>query len=146
MPAFITTISSVPPCSAEMFGASPPSTPPGNRLTLILPPLFAADDLGELLHAHHDRMALRVLRRELDRALLDVLRERLVRLPSARRGSGCDEHGAASEAMGHSNLLQSGVQPGSQHAGTVTSEGTQGGAVNVLTSPFNEVGFTLMTT
>ena len=41
MPEFITTISSVPPCSAEMFGASPPSVPPGKRLTLILPPLFA---------------------------------------------------------------------------------------------------------
>ena len=73
MPEFITTISSVPPCSAEMFGASPPSVPPGKRLTLILPPALGGHDLGELLHPHHDRVALRILGRELDRALLDVL-------------------------------------------------------------------------
>ena len=42
MPAFSETISIVPPCSAETFWASPPSTPPGNMFTLILPPLLAA--------------------------------------------------------------------------------------------------------
>src|SRR5256885_5241836 len=41
MPEFSTTISSVPPCSAETLAWSPPSTPPGNRLILILPPLLA---------------------------------------------------------------------------------------------------------
>src|SRR2546423_12977085 len=42
MPELSDTISSVPPCSAETFAWSLPSTPPGNRLTFILPPLFAA--------------------------------------------------------------------------------------------------------
>ena len=41
MPEFSTTISIVPPCSADTLGASPPSTPPGNRLIFILPPLLA---------------------------------------------------------------------------------------------------------
>src|SRR5882672_5862736 len=42
MPELSETISSVPPCRAETFAWSPPSTPPGKRLTFILPPLFDA--------------------------------------------------------------------------------------------------------
>src|SRR3954467_6307575 len=42
MPELSDTISSVPPCRPETFAWSLPSTPPGNRLTFILPPLFAA--------------------------------------------------------------------------------------------------------
>ena len=41
MPAFMDIISSVPPCKADTLGPSPPSTPPGNRFTLILPPDLA---------------------------------------------------------------------------------------------------------
>ncbi len=41
MPEFRMVISTVPPCTADTVCASPPSTPPGNRLTLILPPDLA---------------------------------------------------------------------------------------------------------
>jgi hypothetical protein len=41
MPEFIEAISIVPPWMADTTAASPPSTPPGNRLTLILPPDLA---------------------------------------------------------------------------------------------------------
>src|SRR5262245_11205030 len=35
-------MSIVPPCTAESTWTSPPSTPPGNSFTCILPPLFCA--------------------------------------------------------------------------------------------------------
>ena len=41
MPLLSTTISKVPPCTADTLAWSLPSTPPGNRLILILPPDLA---------------------------------------------------------------------------------------------------------
>ena len=61
MPELSDTIASVPPCSAETFGASPPSTPPGKSLTLILPPLLAATSSANFSMPDDERVALRVL-------------------------------------------------------------------------------------
>ena len=76
MPELSTTISIVPPCSADTLAASPPSVPPGKRLTFILPPLLAATSSANFSAPMLQRMALRVLQRELEAALLDVLRQR----------------------------------------------------------------------
>jgi hypothetical protein len=86
MPEFIDAISSVPPCSDDTLAWSLPSAPPGNTLTLSLPPDLAVHQLGELLHAQHDGMALGVLVGELDGAGLRLREPKAATATAATQG------------------------------------------------------------